>query len=256
MHTISGLHGSGPRPGFDFRNPLEKIFAERAVNRLWPREPKLSRQEAAFTQDGRVGRRIGSERVQGACNGIRGRRFAKIDLLEGKARLLAIGLFVVRKIGFQFARGRFQEVGSAVRQKFHFLLKPPTDHRVVAVKTKRQRFTVVDFLTHKAIDHDAQLVVGRRAFPHRLVARRQLFDLIGPDDDRVRLCGPRLRHHAKDEEQQGADRKEMQKRLPKEPLQGSSPWFLTTWAMIGGFGVSSDIDWDVLAGVGWRSGGR
>lgn len=42
----------------------------------------------------------------------------------------------------------------------------------------------------------------------------------------------------------------------KARMQGSSPWFLTTWAMIGGFGVSSDIDWDVLAGVGYEVNDR
>jgi len=34
--------------------------------------------------------------------------------------------------------------------------------------------------------------------------------------------------------------------------QGASPWFLTGWGMIGGFGVSSDIDWDVMAGGGYE----
>jgi hypothetical protein len=33
--------------------------------------------------------------------------------------------------------------------------------------------------------------------------------------------------------------------------QGASPWYLTGWGMIGGFGVSSDIDWDAMAGVGY-----
>jgi hypothetical protein len=34
--------------------------------------------------------------------------------------------------------------------------------------------------------------------------------------------------------------------------QGNSPWYLTGWGMIGGFGVSSDIDWDVMAGGGYE----
>ena len=38
----------------------------------------------------------------------------------------------------------------------------------------------------------------------------------------------------------------------KARLQGDSPWFLTSWAMIGGFGAASDIDWDVFGGVGYE----
>lgn len=38
----------------------------------------------------------------------------------------------------------------------------------------------------------------------------------------------------------------------KGRLQGASPWYLTGWAMIGGFGVSSDIDWDLFGGVGYE----
>ncbi len=34
--------------------------------------------------------------------------------------------------------------------------------------------------------------------------------------------------------------------------QGASPWYLTGWGMVGGFGVSSDIDWDVMAGAGYE----
>lgn len=34
--------------------------------------------------------------------------------------------------------------------------------------------------------------------------------------------------------------------------QGNSPWYLTGWGMVGGFGVSSDIDWDVMAGAGYE----
>ena len=34
--------------------------------------------------------------------------------------------------------------------------------------------------------------------------------------------------------------------------QGASPWFLTGWGMVGGFGVASDIDWDVMAGAGYE----
>lgn len=39
-------------------------------------------------------------------------------------------------------------------------------------------------------------------------------------------------------------------------LQGGSPWYATGWGMIGGFGVSSDIAWDVLAGVGYEFNDR
>jgi len=38
----------------------------------------------------------------------------------------------------------------------------------------------------------------------------------------------------------------------KSRLQGASPWYLTGWAMVGGFGVSSDIDWDLFGGVGYQ----
>lgn len=38
----------------------------------------------------------------------------------------------------------------------------------------------------------------------------------------------------------------------KTRLQGASPWYVTAWGMIGGFGVSSDIDWDVFGGVGYE----
>jgi hypothetical protein len=38
----------------------------------------------------------------------------------------------------------------------------------------------------------------------------------------------------------------------KARMQGASPWYLTGWAMIGGFGVSSDIDWDLFGGVGYE----
>jgi len=34
--------------------------------------------------------------------------------------------------------------------------------------------------------------------------------------------------------------------------QGTSPWYLTGWGMVGGFGISSDIDWDVMAGAGYE----
>jgi hypothetical protein len=37
----------------------------------------------------------------------------------------------------------------------------------------------------------------------------------------------------------------------KGRFQGASPWYLTTWGMIGGFGVSSDLAWDVFGGVGY-----
>ncbi|RAH97246.1 hypothetical protein DLJ53_28985 [Acuticoccus sediminis] len=38
----------------------------------------------------------------------------------------------------------------------------------------------------------------------------------------------------------------------KGRLKGSWPMYLTGWGMIGGFGVGSDIDWDVLAAVGYE----
>ena len=38
----------------------------------------------------------------------------------------------------------------------------------------------------------------------------------------------------------------------KARVQGASPWYLTGWAMVGGFGVSSDIDWDLFGGVGYE----
>lgn len=34
--------------------------------------------------------------------------------------------------------------------------------------------------------------------------------------------------------------------------QGASPFYMTAWGMIGGFGAASDIDGDVLAGVGYK----
>ncbi|GAB5374794.1 MAG: hypothetical protein AcusKO_12560 [Acuticoccus sp.] len=34
--------------------------------------------------------------------------------------------------------------------------------------------------------------------------------------------------------------------------QGASPFYMTAWGMIGGFGAGSDIDGDVLAGVGYE----
>jgi hypothetical protein len=42
----------------------------------------------------------------------------------------------------------------------------------------------------------------------------------------------------------------------KSRLQGASPWYLTGWAMIGGFGVSADIDWDLFGGVGYEINDR
>ena len=38
----------------------------------------------------------------------------------------------------------------------------------------------------------------------------------------------------------------------KGRLQGASPWYLTGWGMIGGFGVSSDFAWDVFGGIGYE----
>lgn len=42
----------------------------------------------------------------------------------------------------------------------------------------------------------------------------------------------------------------------KARLQGQAPWYATGWGMVGGFGVSSDIAWDVLAGVGYEFNDR
>lgn len=38
----------------------------------------------------------------------------------------------------------------------------------------------------------------------------------------------------------------------KGRVQGTSPWYATGWAMIGGFGASADIDWDALAAIGYE----
>ena len=38
----------------------------------------------------------------------------------------------------------------------------------------------------------------------------------------------------------------------KARFQGSSPWFISTWGLIGGFGAAADIDWDVFGGVGYQ----
>ena len=42
----------------------------------------------------------------------------------------------------------------------------------------------------------------------------------------------------------------------KARMQGGSPWYLTTWAMIGGFGVSSDFAWDLLGVAGYEVNDR
>jgi hypothetical protein len=42
----------------------------------------------------------------------------------------------------------------------------------------------------------------------------------------------------------------------KGRAQGASRWYLNGWAMIGGFGVSSDIDWDLFGGVGYEFNDR
>jgi hypothetical protein len=42
----------------------------------------------------------------------------------------------------------------------------------------------------------------------------------------------------------------------KARAQGASPWYATGWAMIGGFGVSSNIDWDLFGGVGYEVNDR
>ncbi|MEW9838627.1 hypothetical protein [Mesorhizobium marinum] len=38
----------------------------------------------------------------------------------------------------------------------------------------------------------------------------------------------------------------------KGRLQGNSPWYVTGWGMVGGFGVSSDFAWDAFGGVGYE----
>jgi hypothetical protein len=38
----------------------------------------------------------------------------------------------------------------------------------------------------------------------------------------------------------------------KTRIQGDSPFYLSGWAMIGGFGAASKIDWDVFGGVGYE----
>jgi len=38
----------------------------------------------------------------------------------------------------------------------------------------------------------------------------------------------------------------------KSRIQGDMPLYLTSWAMIGGFGASSDIDWDVMGAIGYE----
>lgn len=37
----------------------------------------------------------------------------------------------------------------------------------------------------------------------------------------------------------------------KTRIDTSSPFYFTGWAMVGGFGAGADIDWDVMAGVGY-----
>jgi hypothetical protein len=42
----------------------------------------------------------------------------------------------------------------------------------------------------------------------------------------------------------------------KSRLQGASRWYMAGWALIGGFGVSSDIDWDLFGGIGYEVSDR
>jgi hypothetical protein len=42
----------------------------------------------------------------------------------------------------------------------------------------------------------------------------------------------------------------------KGRLQGASPWYLTGWAMAGGFGVSSKQNWDLFGGAGYEVSDR
>lgn len=38
----------------------------------------------------------------------------------------------------------------------------------------------------------------------------------------------------------------------KMRINTNSPWYFTAWGMIGGFGAGADLDWDLLAGVGYQ----
>jgi opacity protein-like surface antigen len=38
----------------------------------------------------------------------------------------------------------------------------------------------------------------------------------------------------------------------KSRIDTNSPFYLTGWAMIGGFGIGSDFNWDVMGGVGYQ----
>ncbi|WP_353643112.1 hypothetical protein [Mesorhizobium sp. WSM2239] len=38
----------------------------------------------------------------------------------------------------------------------------------------------------------------------------------------------------------------------KARINTNSPWYFTAWGMIGGFGASADLEWDVLGGVGYQ----
>jgi hypothetical protein len=42
----------------------------------------------------------------------------------------------------------------------------------------------------------------------------------------------------------------------KTRVQGASPWYLTGTALIGGFGVSADLDWDLFGGLGYEINDR
>ncbi len=38
----------------------------------------------------------------------------------------------------------------------------------------------------------------------------------------------------------------------KARIETGTPWFFNVWGMVGGFGASSDISWDVLGGAGYQ----
>ncbi|MGX1499534.1 hypothetical protein [Roseibium aggregatum] len=112
------------------------------------------------------------------------------------------------------------------------------------------------------VDLDTQLFIGTAGAEYRLAQRGKSsldamvaarFYSLTLDTD-VEYCGPLCqgaglpaRNFRSSDSEQWVD--------PmiglKGRLQGSSPWYLTGWGMIGGFGVSSDFAWDAFGGVGY-----
>ena len=185
MHAVGRCQRTVPFPGRQLRKPRVEVLAEHAVDRGRRRQAKPGGQERAFAQVGRIASGIGSQRVQRPNDGFRRRVLTKINLLERQAGPNSKGLLVRGKMGFEFARGRLENIGADVRQKFHLLAQTPTDHRIVAVEAERQRLAVIDFLADEIVDDRAQFVIVRRAPPGRLESGRQLFDALGSDDNRV-----------------------------------------------------------------------